>query len=807
MKCLINYLSKPHLFRILCISLLLISIIQLNAQDKSVRLYGKIVDKNSMQPLAFANVSIKDKGIGTVTREAGYFNIDATSTEDTLVVNFMGYDTYYERIGDFENPLQILIMLEEGIRQIKEVQIVEKERIIRLSEKISAVKMSPVLIAKLPNLGEVDVMRAFQLMPGVSASNETSSGLYVRGGTPDQNLILFDGMTIYHVDHFYGFFSAFNANTIDDIELIKGGFPAMYGGRTSSVLDITGKPADMKEFQGIASLSLLSVNTSFEIPMINDKVSWQIAARRSYTDLIRTKLYDKVFNLYSNDNEPDDRPTMGRMMEQDQQEPKFHFYDINSKITWKVNDKNTLAYSFYSGKDKLDNSRDLTMGPFGSSDGGTLTDIAAWGNVGMSFQDMMRWNQKLTTTTFLSYSNYFSTRDRKSGDLAPGSNGNVRPDMNTFEDNKVQDVSFRFKNTYYIHENHQLDFGLEESFTNIRYSMATNDTMKMVDRKDHGLITSLYVQEIARVFDDKIQFTTGLRMVHYDVTGKIYPEPRLSFTYKPLRKLKIKTAWGIYNQFHTRIVREDVLQGSKDFWLLANGDLIAVNSATHYITGISYEYKDFIFNAEAYYKDMKGLNEYSMRFTRTPQRNPEGPQEYFFSGSGYAKGIEFLIQKKNGNTTGWIAYTLSEVKYAFPDLNNGKPFYALHDQPNEFKVVACRRLRGWDLSAAFIYATGKPYTAPESEYQLVLLDGTTYNYIHVSDKNSKRLPDYHRLDVSANYNWEGIRTMNTLSFSVFNVYNHKNIWYKEFDISEDEVSSTDVVLLGVTPNISLTVKF
>jgi ferric enterobactin receptor len=323
------------------------------------------------------------------------------------------------------------------------------------------------------------------------------------------------------------------------------------------------------------------------------------------------------------------------------------------------------------------------------------------------------------------------------------------------------------------------------------------------------LQSSLYLQDKISLLNNKIFVNAGFRVTHFDVTNKIYPEPRLSLTFEPVPKFKIKSAWGFYNQFLTRIIREDVLQGSKDFWLLSDDESVAINSSIHYILGCSYDNKNYLFEIEGFYKNLKGLTEYSMRNTGNPMRRNQvaASEEYFFKGNGYSKGIEFLIQKKFGNSTGWIAYTLSEVKHTYPDLNNGIPYFALHDQTHELKTVFMRHIKQWDLSAAFIYATGKPYTAPESEYQLTLLDGSVYNYIHVSEKNSYRLPDYHHLDISASYNWKGFKAENVLSFSVFNVYNRKNVWYKEFNINENEVTVTDMNLLGFTPNISFTVKF
>ncbi len=788
-----------------------LSILLLNAQEKTpVRIYGQVLSYKDNQPLSFASIVNKNTGKGTVARESGFFELEVPSDTSTLVVSYVGFKTKEVKLSPVRISGTLFIKMEEALQQLDEVTVaVEKERIIRVSDnQISAVKISPQMIAKLPNLGEVDVLRSFQLLPGVSASNETSAGLYVRGGTPDQNLILFDGMTIYHVDHFYGFFSAFNANTIDDIELIKGGFPAKYGGRTSSVMEITGKPADYQEINGGGSLSLLSANAYLEVPVIKDKLSWQLAARRSYTDLIRTGLYNKIFDLYSEEDQATGFGGPGRF-QQTSFEPSFHFYDVNSKLSYQLNEKNQFFLSFYNGKDELDNSRELSAGGFrmtADSDG-EIIDVAGWGNLGTSARWESKWSDQFSSNVFLSWSNYFSTRDRQTS-ITPGTQGAARPGMNTFENNKVQDFSLRFRNKWELSDNNVLEFGFEHSYIDISYSLVFNDTVPMVDRIDKGNQSSFYLQDRIRLFD-RLNVSAGIRSTYFDVTAKTYFEPRASVVLEPFENFKLKAAWGIYNQYLARIIREDVQQGSKDFWLLADDENVPVVNSVHYIAGASYEKNNFYFDTEFFYKELTGLTEYSMRYTGSPgPRNNAGAQEdYFYNGTGYVKGAEFLIQKKYGKNTGWIAYTLSEVMHHFPDLNYGNQYYALHDQTHEFKTVYTRTIKHWDLSAAFIYATGKPYSAPESEYQLTLLNGDVYNYIHVSDKNSYRLPDYHRLDLSASYNWKSRKTSQTISLSVFNLYNRKNVWYKEFEIEENQVYITDVTLLGTTPNISFRINF
>jgi ferric enterobactin receptor len=787
--------------------------------QKPVKLSGRIINSKDNQSVPFATIAVQSTNLGTISDENGYFAIQLPADTCRLIISSVGFKTIETDCDSLRRAKVCSIILTEDIHNLDEVTITgEKERIARVNERISTVKISPILVAKLPNLGEVDVMRSFQLLPGISASNETSSGLYVRGGTPDQNLILFDGMTIYHVDHFYGFFSAFNANTIDDIELMKGGFQAKYGGRISSVMEITGKPADMNRINGTASLSLLSVNAAAETPVIKNKLSLQFALRRSYTDIIQSGLYNKIFDLYSNNttsNQPQNMSGRGRMQQQAVQ-PVFYFYDLNSKLTWQMNDKNTLAFSFYSGKDNLDNSSTLTMGgrPPGGPNNSTSTstttnqtDIAGWGNVGCSGQWHSIWSSTFKSSIFISYSNYFSTRNMGSASSSSSSSGPVSGgNMKTFEDNNLKDVSLRFRNELNITDKNILEFGVENINNNISYVLRFNDTTTENNKKQTGIQTSGYFQDNMLFFNNSVEVNAGLRGTYFNVTRKFYTEPRLSLNYHITKELKFKSAWGLYNQFISRFIREDILQGSKDFWLMADDSVIPVSSATHYIAGFSYEKGNYLIDIEAYYKDMKSLTEYSSRTTSIGRPNGANRQDKFYNGKGFAQGIEFMLQKKYGLNTGWIAYTLSEVKQQYPDLNYGKAFYALHDQTHEIKAVYCRQIKHWDFAATFIYATGKPYSAPVSQYQLKLLNGSTYAYTHVSGKNALRLPDYHRADISVSYNLIGHYTDETISLSVFNIYNRKNIWYKKFTIQENDMYVTNMTYLGFTPNVTVTIK-
>jgi len=255
------------------------------------------------------------------------------------------------------------------------------------------------------------------------------------------------------------------------------------------------------------------------------------------------------------------------------------------------------------------------------------------------------------------------------------------------------------------------------------------------------------------------------------------------------------------------VVRENVLEGNRDFWLLADDEMIPVASAFHYIAGISYEAPRFLVDMEVFYKPMQGLAEYTMRNESFRRVTTSSLPENFYWGSGTAKGFEVLMQKKFGAYTGWLGYTYSRVEHQFDELNDGVAYASMYDQPHEINFVNTYQWGNWVLGATFVYNTGQTYTAPVGAYQLTLLDGTVADYIHVGDKNGFRLPAYHRLDLSVTYRFALGKTKSNLGISLFNVYGRDNVWYREFDVEDNEIIISDVNSLGFTPNVFFSIKF
>jgi ferric enterobactin receptor len=773
-------------------------------------LTGKTIDKQSGESLPFVNITIKGTTLGAASNVDGFFNIQRVPTDtSTLIVSYMGYETRYVYLTPQSPTSSITIELAQAATQLQNITVTgQKEQAAPLqsNEKISMVKMTPAKIATLPNIGERDIFRSFQLMPGVSAANENAAGLYVRGGTPDQALVLYDGFTVYHVDHLFGFYSAFNYNALKDVQLYKGGYEAKFGGRMASVVEITGKEGNQRAFNIGGDLSLLSGNLFTEIP-INKKLTILAAGRKSY----RGPLYDKIFNSFNqtnNSNVPQrPGPGGGRFNRPDfSQTVKSFFYDLNSKVTYRPNDRDIFSWSVYNGTDKMDNSRDMSGRGFGSGQGfnSSITDLTRWGNTGTSVKWSRRWTDNFYGNTLVSYSNYFNHRDRSNSSVVTNDDGETTVKTGTLEDNSLNDISIKSDYEWKRSATRTIEFGTQITYNDIKYTYSQDDTSTVIDKHDRGLTTTVYAQQKFRMGNNKFLIVPGVRANHYSITGKPYIEPRLSFNYQLSTRISIKGATGRYYQFTRRVMREDLLQGSRDFWTMSDGDKLPVSYADHFILGASYENEDILFDVEAYIKNLYGLSEYSLRFT--PAFGTVKYSESFYTGTGQTHGIDFLLQKKAGHFSGWIGYTLAQTVNTYP-IYQETPFLASQNVKHEFKSINVYKRGNWDLSLTWIFASGKPYTAPTGAYTVDLLDGTSNRFYSVTAKNGVRLPNYHRMDAAITYHWPNKNgAMNSIGVSFFNLYNRQNVWYREFQVQYGELVQTDVHYMGFTPNVTASMK-
>ncbi|GAP71829.1 TonB-dependent receptor [Candidatus Symbiothrix dinenymphae] len=778
-----------------------------DAERRNLTVTGRIKDQTNGEPLPFATVYVDGTTIAASTNTDGYFTLYNVPTDkETLVFKYLGYETQYFYLSPEVNLGNLFVELLPASNILDEIVIVkEREDVLKIPElSIGVIQTTAAKIADLPALGEKDLFRTFQLMPGISGSNESSAGLYVRGGTPDQNLVLYDGFTIYHQEHLMGVFSAFNTNAIKDVQLHKGGFDAKYGGRLSSVMEIVGKTGNDKQFNLGGDVGFLGFNAFMEVPFKNEKGSFFVAGRRSFQSF----MYDKFTDVYSNSSTTGmtgGGGPGGGFSQRNQEKPNSYFYDLNAKLTYNPTKKDIVSLSFFNGEDDLDNSRDGFGNSFMS---GSITDKTDWGNVGGSLKWSRNWNNRFYSNLLASFSNYYSLRDRQNNSTESSSTNASRAvavmfDQNTGESNNLWDYSVKFDNEYKISRTNKLEFGVNYSQYKVDYRYSRSDSVDILNMKNQGNLVSAYVQD-KWTLDNDLTIHPGIRLSYYDVTARPYFEPRFQTFYKINKQINLKASVGYYYQFVNRIVREDISAGSRDIWLLSDDKGIPVSSATHFVAGGSYETGGYLFDVEAYYKKLHNLSEYTLRFAPSFIDNTSY-QQFFYNGKGYSRGIDFLLQKKYGKLTGWLGYTLGESRYSFPVYGDGY-FSANQDVTNEFKVVATYKpLRDLTCTASWIFATGKPYTAPIGAYTLNVPNGGNMSFIVADAKNNARYPDYHRMDLLLKYDLSFIKSVkSSLSLSLFNVYDHTNVWYREYAYDNIAgVVETNINLLGFTPNITL----
>lgn len=786
--------------------------------DKKVDLSGTVRDGFSGETLPYANISVLGQNHGTASNSNGYFvlvNVPAGSC--TLRVRYIGYETLNLPLQVGVDAPTLDIALNSQALEGQEVLVTaDNNQSVEVTDEPAEIRLSPRQISAMPSIGEVDIFRSLQMLPGISGVSDGSSGLYIRGGTPEQNLILFDGMTIYHVDHFFGFVSAFNTEAVKDVRVFKGGFPASFGGRTSGVVELTGKSGSFDRFNARGSVNLLSGSAVVQVPVAG-RGSWLLSFRRSYTDLIKSGLYTDIYQTITGQNRSAPSSSIRASLQNsfagnpsftprtETITPDFFYFDLNSKFSYALSAEDVLALSFYQASDNLDQTQSISNVQAGMpgndrfNDRLVVADQTEWGNIGGSAKWSRSWGERLYTNLLGAYTRYESLSSQ--GIAAELSDPNaVRQNYSSSENNRISDFTLRFDTEWQVSRNHRFEFGSWFANTNVQVGFFANDSVSILSRDKRATQAAFYFQDKWQVLAP-LEMTVGLRSTNYSLTATNYLEPRAALRLSLGKNLWLKGAWGQYYQFITRVVNEDVLQGNRDFWLLADQQLDP-GYAEHSIAGLTYETGDYLFDVEAYSKDLDGVAEFSPRFQLAPQ---DRQTPLFFLGSGTARGIELFAQKKKGALNGWASYTLAKVENRFAAYNNGDAFPADQDRRHEVKLFGGYQFGKWRLAATWVYATGTPYTAPEAQYAIGLLDGSSRSFIHVGDKNSQRLPDYHRLDVSLtrtfasrNLSWEA-------GLSIFNLYNRANVWYREYFMQASPAIVRDVTTLGFTPTLTLSV--
>ena len=734
------------------------------AEAQQTTLQGYVRDAETGETLLLATVSIKGTTKGVTTNGSGYYSLttDLTGVQ-ILQARFIGYNTVEQEIDlDSEPTIRLDFDLPPENLTLEEI-VVESERDKEALKNIGVAQVKTEQIKKLPAVFEPDVFRSVQLLPGVKAASDYSSGLYIRGGGPDQTLILLDETTVYNPSHFFGFFSTFNPDAVKDIRLFKGGYPAEYGGRLGSVLSVYNKDGNRNQRAGGLSIGLLASRAYIEGPVGDG--SYMFAVRRSTLEPLLAALRQSI----------DAIPTT------------FYFYDINGKVTQSVSENDQLSVAFYSGTD-------VVALPFADD-----ADIRLnYGNRTLSSS----WKRILPKNWFTTLTFTGSTYQNKPQFTIAGTPFSQR--------NEISDVSIKFDAEHQPSPTHDLKMGL----------WAGNMILKLRNRFDgeetfrnriQANYASVYFQDEWRP-NDRWVARAGIRVNAFSEGNYIEPEPRVSLEFRPNASIRLQAAYGRYSQFLT-LISNEAFSGF-DTWLTVDNG-VPPAYGDQWILGIKTEpFQGYGFDVEFYARTMNNLFELDPFL---PDAAGLDYEELFRFGEGYAYGVEVFLERQVGRFTGFIGYTYGVTRRKFPGFNaaigsNTPRFYPpKYDRTHDANIVATYRLSDrWTANAVFSYGTGQAYTEPlgRTQFPSQPWSNEENDVLLVGKVNASRLPANHRLDLSFSRQGRFFDLADSeFQIQVINAYSRRNVWFYQYDFDKNPVKQTTVPLLPILPAFSYTLTF
>lgn len=719
-------------------------------------------DAKSGENLIGANIWHPASRTGTMANQFGFYSYTVPTDTATIQVSYVGYKTKSLKLSlSADKAINFELVLGD---ELSEVVVKGSRPNVELT-KMSSITIKAQEIKNIPALlGEVDVLKAIQLMPGVQSGSEGSSGIYVRGGGPDQNLILLDGVPVYNASHLFGFFSVFNADAINSVEVIKGGFPARYGGRLSSVIDINMKDGNMQQWQADGGVGIIASRLSVEGPIVKDKASIILSARRTYIDILA-------------------RPIIRAASDSDV-DLGYFFYDFNGKANYIISEKDRIYVSAYTGTDRF-----YAKDSFGSDSRGNsyYEDESGifWGNVTTA----VRWNHLINNKLFLNttatYSKYgFNLfNESYSRDVSPDTT--VENSFFARYNSGIQDYGLRFDFDYFLNNKHSLKFGAQyiyhifqpEAF-NLEASFDTDADLP-VTKPIYGNEYMLFIED-EYSHNSKLKFNIGINNSAFYVNEKLYYsfQPRLSGRYLINPTLSVKGSYAQMAQF-LHLLTNSGIGLPTDLWVPATEN-IKPQLSRQVALGIHKSLKKDLYEAsfETYYKEMDNLVEY--REGANFLNLSENWESKVATGRGWSYGGEFFVRKNSGKFNGWIGYTLSWNNRQFDELNFGRIFPYKYDRRHDVSVVMNYQIsEGFELSGTWVYGTGNAITLPVATFPS--LDNSQqdnfgqFNDVYqYSDRNDYRMPAYHRADIGLSWHKKKKWGERTWNISVYNLYNRQN---------------------------------
>jgi hypothetical protein len=798
---------------------------------------GIITDQKSGETMINASVYDFNSRRGTVTNVYGFYSLTIPRGPVQLQFSYVGYSTELKTFNLTKDTIINLKMNESLLLQ--EVTVVGHQKITGVqSTQMGTIEVPIAQIKAVPTLfGEADLIKALQLLPGVQAGTEGSSGMYVRGGGPDENLFLIDGIPVYNVNHLAGFFSVFNPDAIKNVTLYKGSFPARFGGRLSSVIDVRMNDGNDKAIHGNVTVGIISSKITIEGPIVKEKTTFNFSARRTYSDL----LMQPIIKYAASEGLDDGSMTAG-----------YYFYDLNAKISHKFSDTDRLYASFYMGDDIIYtnfrnkysfNYDDVNKREYTSTE--RLKMNWNWGNL----VGALRWNHVVNNKLFM---NATAAYTRYRFDMGVGSESRTTVTNPTRIDNidihvgynsGIEDYTFKVDYDYSPHPNHDVKFGGNYTYHTFKPGVSaakftyqdSDTTMKMDtvfgDKRMYSHETMLYVEDNITL-NYALKLNLGLHYSNFNVQEKSYHsvQPRASMRYLASDNLSFKAGYAAMTQY-VHLLSNSNISLPTDLWVPVTKRIEPMHSH-QYSVGAFYNLNDIVdLSVEGYYKSMHNLIEY--KDGASFLGSSTGWEDKVVKGDGWAYGVEFLAQKTVGKTTGWVGYTWSKSERLFnrpgQELNYGKVFPAKFDRRHDLSVVVFHKFSDRiDLSGTWVFSSGNTGTLALQQYMGgTVPESTTWNFNqfpfnstelnHISGRNNYRFSPYHRLDFGVNFHKKKKIGTRTWNISIYNLYNNNNpfLVYPKENYNHDPISGvstirktlTQVSIFPIIPSISYSYKW
>ena len=730
----------------------------LAAQTPGVTLSGFVTDADNGESLPLASIVLTQVQLGAASNSSGYYAVkEVPAGTYEVVISYIGYKSWRDTLAFSDQDVRLDVALQVESVDLEEI-VIEAERREELEQatQSSFIALQVEPLQQMPAVGEADLLRSLQLLPGIQSASDISSGLYVRGGGPDQTAILLDHIPLYNPSHLFGFFSTFNPDAIKDVQLYKGAYPAAYGRTLGAVLDVSNREGNRQRFSGRGGISLIASRLLAEGPV--GQGSWMMAGRRTYLEPVLSAVRSRGVDIPLN----------------------YYFYDFNGKVNQRWGD-DTFTVSTYWGQDDLqwEDTEDET----------SFVDLR-WGNRAVT----ARWTRVFSPTLFGHF-------------MAAGSSYENTLLFSFFDTpfsiaNSIRDWSLKGDVDYFANRDHTLTLGFLATLFEFDYSQSFNQEEQSLYQK--SVLASAYVQDEWQA-GPLTRLRLGGRGTYFSVGDRLHFTPRLSLSHALSENIRVKAAAGMYRQYLQLITTETFSGG--DFWVPLD-DSVEPGRSYQGVIGTEWNpSRRYQLSVEAYYTDLANL---VVLDNAVAVDNEDTRSEGVFKsgGHGWASGVEVFLQQRTGALTGWIGYTLGWTRRTFPELNRGRAFPPKYDRRHDLSFVISYNLGKWRLGSNLVYATGQAFTPAAARYSLrEPTTGMVQDYVLSAERNSARLLPYHRLDASASREF-GLWGLDVEFYlQIFNIYSRRNEWFVLFDTTNPETEPEVFKQLPIVPTLGFNFSF